>query len=56
MKTLRKILADATVTAVSSAVVAGTVYWAALEWVDATGPHYSPTTIVTEDSYIIFQP
>ena len=54
-KPFLKILADAAFTAVVGAVLAGTGYWAAVQWIDAfsyTG--FGSAVIETDTHYIVF--
>lgn len=55
-KSFRRIITDAAFTAISGALIAGLGYWALVQWVEAFSPDYSPATIVTETTYIIFVP
>jgi hypothetical protein len=55
-KAFRKILTDAAFVAISGALIGGTGYWAALQWLEVADPSHIPYTITTEHHYIVFVP
>lgn len=53
---MKAILLNALHKALCWAIVGGLAYWAGVQWVEYYGPSYAPSTIVTEETYIVFAP